>query len=149
MKSSKLFCFCQNLPSDLEIFPKNSSIFFENSRILRKLKQKTQFSAFPKPVNVRQVAQKEAELCILKIDTNIMGFGPLKLGRFDKIFLDLGIWLQAKPVVSIGFYIARNSFTRFRAGLKVNLRQYIKSDFDLFWVPDVLWRSDSDTESQS
>ena len=27
---------------------------------------------------------------------------------------------------------SRNSFLRFRAGLKVNLRQYIKSDFDLF-----------------
>ena len=27
---------------------------------------------------------------------------------------------------------------RFCAGLKVNLRQYIKSDFDLFWAPDVL-----------
>ena len=43
----------------------------------------------------------------------------------------------------------RNSFLRFRAGLKVNLRQYIKSDFDLFWGPDVLWRSDFDVINRS
>ena len=45
-----------------------------------------------------------------------------------------------------GTRCAQNSFTRFRATHKVNLRQYIKSDFGLFWVPDVLWRSDSDSE---
>ena len=44
---------------------------------------------------------------------------------------------------------ARNSFMTFRAGLKVNLRQYIKSDFDLFWGPDVLWRSDFDVINRS
>ena len=32
----------------------------------------------------------------------------------------------------VRYAVARNSFTRFRAGLKVNLRQYIKSVFDLF-----------------
>ena len=47
-----------------------------------------------------------------------------------------------------GATLTRNFFMRFRAGLKINLRQYIKSDFDLFWGPDVLWRSNSDTESQ-
>ena len=44
---------------------------------------------------------------------------------------------------------SQNSFMRFRAGLKVNLRQYIKSDFDLFWGPDVLWRSDFDVINRS
>ena len=43
----------------------------------------------------------------------------------------------------------QNSFTRFRATHKVNLQQYIKSEFGLFWVPDVLWRSDSDCEGQA
>ena len=34
--------------------------------------------------------------------------------------------------------LAQNSFTRFRVGLKIDLRQCIKSDFDLFEVLKVL-----------
>ena len=50
--------FCQNLPLNFKIFPKNSTHLSKNSRILRKLKQKTQFLVFPKPFNVQKVAKK-------------------------------------------------------------------------------------------
>ena len=57
------------------------------------------------------------------------------------------IWFENQSYVK-EYYVSRNSFVTFRAGQKVNLRQYIKSDFGLFWVPDVLWRSNFDTESK-
>ena len=47
------------------------------------------------------------------------------------------------------FCTAQNSFTRFRVSLKINLWQYINSDFDLSWGPDVLWRCDFDDNNWS
>ena len=47
---------------NLKIFPKNSKHYFENSRILTKLKQKINFWRFQKPVNVQKVAIKGAGL---------------------------------------------------------------------------------------
>ena len=63
--------------------------------------------------------------------------------------------LHTRPDTPLSYFLhiivamTRNSFLRFRAGHKVNLRQYIKSDFDLFWGPDVLWRSDFDVINRS
>ena len=70
--------FCQNFPFKLKPF-----FFFENSRILRKLKQYTQFSAFPKPVNVRQVAKKRLDYTVRRFHfTTCVGLADYVKGLF-------------------------------------------------------------------
>ena len=50
--------FCQNLPLNFKIFPKNSTHLSKTQEFWENSSKKPQFPVFPKPVNVRKVAKK-------------------------------------------------------------------------------------------
>ena len=69
---------------------------------------------------------KERKNCYRK------NIGVSKKWRGPRTALSALIKVKEKGQINQHFYMPRNSFVRFRAGQKVNLRQYIKSDFSLF-----------------
>ena len=50
--------FCQNLPLNFKIFPKNSTHLSKTQEFWENSSKKTQFPVFPKPFNVQKVAKK-------------------------------------------------------------------------------------------